>query len=44
MRHPADRGGELPLADERLVRKQGDDNQHAGLSRRSLIKSGIRVH
>jgi len=44
MRHPADRGGELLLTtDERLMRKQVDDNQHAGLSRRCLINSGIRA-
>ena len=43
MTHPANRGGELLLTDERLMRKQVDDSQHAGLSRRSLINSAIRA-
>jgi hypothetical protein len=45
MRHP-DSGGELPLTDERLMRKQRDgekmdDNQHSELSRRSLITRAL---
>jgi len=47
VRHPIGRGGGLPLTNERLMRskwmEEMDDNQHTGLSRRSLIENGIRA-
>jgi hypothetical protein len=46
MRPPIDFGGELPLTDERSIRKQRDgekmdDNQHGELSRRALITRAL---